>query len=105
MSRPSHFASSSHKMVGVFTSPRFRGRGLSRLVVEHAIGHAFDSGARRINLLPYVPNEAALAMYRSLGFVECGAEPEAGHLDGQYFDGVHMSLRCEERRDWSVRAA
>jgi len=97
VTRPSHFASSSHKMVmwGVFTSPRFRRRGLSRLLVQHAIRHAVGSGARRINLLVYVPNEAALSLYRALGFTECGAEPEAVHLNGRYFDGVHMSLRSE----------
>lgn len=95
VSRASQFSSSSHKMVmwGVFTSPRFRRRGLSRLLVERAIQHAFDSGARRINLLVYVPNEPALSLYRALGFVECGLEPEAVHLNGQFFDGVHMSLR------------
>jgi RimJ/RimL family protein N-acetyltransferase len=95
VSRPSHFASSSHKMVmwGVFTSPRFRRRGLSRVLVQHAIRHAFESGALRINLLVYVPNEAALSLYRSLGFIESGVEPEAVHLEGRFFDGVHMSLR------------
>jgi len=95
VSRVSSFPSSGHKMLmwGVFTSPRFRRRGLSRLVVAHAIRHAFDSGALRINLLAYVPNEAAIALYRTLGFVEFGTEPEAVYLNGQYFDGVHMSLR------------
>lgn len=95
VSRASSFPSSGHKMVmwGVFTSPRFRRRGFSRLVVSHAIRHAFGSGALRINLLAYVPNDAAISLYRTLGFVECGTEPEAIHLNGQYFDGVHMSLR------------
>jgi RimJ/RimL family protein N-acetyltransferase len=100
VSRPSHFTSSGHKMVmwGVFTSPRFRRRGLSRLVVEQTIRHALVSGAVRINLLVYVPNEAALTLYSSLGFIECGLEPEAVHLNGQYFDGAHMSLRLEQNR-------
>lgn len=95
VSRTSRFASSSHKMVmwGVFTSPRFRRRGLSRRLVQIAIRHAFDCEARRINLLVYVPNHPALSLYRSLGFVECGSEPEAICLKDQYFDGVHMSLR------------
>ncbi len=100
VSRPSVLASSSHKMLmwGVFTSPRFRRRGIGRLVVEHAIHHALESGALRVNLLAYVPNEAALALYRGLGFVKCGTEPEAVNLDGQYFDGVHMSLRRDAFR-------
>lgn len=94
VSLASPFASSRHKMLmwGVFTSPRFRRQGLARKAVEHAIRHAFASGARRVNLLAYVPNEAALSLYRSLGFVSYGVEPEAICLDGEYFDGVHMSL-------------
>jgi len=100
VSRTSTFASSGHKMLmwGVFTSPRFRRRGLARLVVTHAIRHAFDAGVVRINLLAYVPNDPVLALYRSLGFLECGTEPEAVHLDGRYHDGVHMSLGREAFR-------
>jgi RimJ/RimL family protein N-acetyltransferase len=97
VSRVSHFASSSHKMVmwGVFTSPRHRRRGLGRFLVQHALQHAFNSGARRINLVVYVPNEAALNLYRSLGFIQYGIEREAVYLDGKFADGVHMSLRRE----------
>ncbi len=97
VSRASRFASSGHKMVmwGVFTSPRYRRRGFSRALVTRSIDHAVDNGVRRINLLVYVPNEAALALYRSLGFVECGIEPQAVQLDGTYYDGVQMSLACQ----------
>jgi ribosomal protein S18 acetylase RimI-like enzyme len=94
VSRTSRFSSAAHKMVmwGVFTAPSQRRQGLSRAVVEAAIAHAHANGARRINLLVYVPNEPALALYRSLGFVEYGTEPEAIALDGSFFDGVHMTL-------------
>lgn len=94
VSPTSRFASAAHKRVmwGVFTNPSMRRRGLARGLVERAIEHAFTGGARRINLLVYVPNEPALALYRSLGFVQCGTEPEALQLDGTFFDGVNMTL-------------
>jgi GNAT superfamily N-acetyltransferase len=94
VARTSRFASAAHKMVmwGVFTTPALRRCGLSRAVVERAIEHAGDNGARRVNLLVYVPNEPAISLYGSLGFVECGTEPEAVLLDGVFFDGVHMTL-------------
>lgn len=79
-------------MWGVFTSPRYRRRGLGRQVVETALQHAFDNRVRRVNLLVYLPNGPAIALYRALGFVEYGTEPEAVRLDGRYHDGVHMSL-------------
>ncbi|WP_375577042.1 GNAT family N-acetyltransferase [Paracidovorax oryzae] len=94
ISRVWQFASSHHKMVmwGVFTSPRFRRRGLSRHVVDRALQHAFSTGAHRVNLQVYVPNEAALTFYRSIGFTEFGTEIEAVHLDGRYYDGIHMTI-------------
>jgi RimJ/RimL family protein N-acetyltransferase len=94
VSRAGPFPSSHHKMVmwGVFTSPRYRRRGLSRQVVEAALQHAFDNGVRRVNLQVYVPNEPAITLYKAIGFVEYGIESEAVCLDGQYHDGVHMTL-------------
>jgi RimJ/RimL family protein N-acetyltransferase len=94
ISRVWQFPSSRHKMVmwGVFTSPRFRRGGLSRLVVDTALRYAFGTGAHRVNLQVYVPNEPAVALYRSAGFTEYGTEAEAVHLDGRYYDGIHMTL-------------
>ncbi len=90
----SKFPSSRHKMVmwGVFTSPQYRRQGFGRQVVEAAIEQAFSNNVQRINLQVYVPNEAALVLYNAIGFVEYGVEPEAVYLDGQYYDGVHMTL-------------
>jgi RimJ/RimL family protein N-acetyltransferase len=94
VSRVGQFASSHHKMSmwGVFTSPRFRRRGLSMTVVQSALLHAFDNGARRVNLQVYVPNQPALALYRKIGFREYGTEAEAVCLEGVYYDGIHMTL-------------
>ena len=90
----SKFPSSRHKMVmwGVFTSPRYRRRGLSRQVVEAAIKHAFSNGVHRINLQVYIPNEPAIALYKAIGFVEYGIESEAIYINGQYHDGIHMTI-------------
>jgi len=90
----SKFQSSRHKMVmwGVFTSPRYRRLGLSRQVVETALQHAFSNGVHRVNLQVYVPNEPAIALYKAIGFVEYGIESDAIHINGQYYDGIHMTL-------------
>lgn len=94
VSRAGPFPSSHHKMVmwGVFASPRHRRRGLGRQVVGAALQHAFDNGVRRVNLQVYVPNEPAIALYQSIGFVAYAVEVEAVCLGGQYHDGVHMAL-------------
>jgi len=91
----SKFPSSRHKMAmwGVFTSPRYRRQGLSRQVVEAAVEHAFSNGVSRINLQVYVPNEPAVTLYKSIGFVEYGVEPGAVYINNQYHDGIHMTLK------------
>ena len=90
----SRFASSRHNVVlwGTFVSPRFRRRGLGRLLVTRAIEHARTHAVRRINLTMFLPNDAAEQLYQSLGFVRCGVEPEAVCLGGIYHDGAQMSL-------------
>ena len=94
VSRSSPFAAAAHKMTlwAVFTSPGRQRRGIARQVVEHAVRHAFDNGIRRVNLTVYLPNEPALHLYRSLGFLECGREPDAVQLDGRYYHGLQMTL-------------
>jgi ribosomal protein S18 acetylase RimI-like enzyme len=90
----SKFASSRHKVTlwGTFVSPRYRRRGIARALVEKAIAHAKANGVRRINLTVFVPNEPAVHLYRSLGFVVCGAEPEAVRIGEAFYDGQLMSL-------------
>jgi ribosomal protein S18 acetylase RimI-like enzyme len=91
---PSKFPSSRHKVTlwGTFVAPQHRRRGLARMLVAKAIAHAQVSGARRINLTVFVPNEPAVRLYQSLGFINCGAEPEAVCIGGAYYDGQFMSL-------------
>lgn len=93
----SRFPSSRHKTMlwGTFVSPHHRRRGLGRLLVEHAIAHARAHTVRRINLTMYAPNDAAEQLYRSLGFVRYGVEPEAVCLSGVYYDGIQMSLQLD----------
>lgn len=91
---PSKFPSSRHKtnLWGVFVHPGCRRGGIGRDLTMRAVEHAFENKVRRVNLQVYVPNPEAVALYKSLGFVVCGIEPEAVCLDGVYYDGVYMSL-------------
>lgn len=92
------FSSSHHKFIlwGTFVAPSHRRQGLGRTVVEQAIGHARQLGARRIHLTMYLPNPAARALYESLGFAAWGTEPEAVCIDGVYHDGLQMALLLGE---------
>ncbi len=52
----------------VIVRGEYRGRGLGRRLVEHALAWAEAAGMARITLLADRGNEAALAFYRRLGF-------------------------------------
>jgi GNAT superfamily N-acetyltransferase len=54
----------------VFTTPDFRRQGLARLLCVRLLKAAREQGARRAYLQVSADNEAAIAVYRSLGFVE-----------------------------------
>lgn len=54
----------------VFVEQAARGAGLGRALVEAAFERATLRGCRRIELDVLLDNEPALALYRSLGFVD-----------------------------------
>lgn len=94
----SRLPSSGHKSVlwGVVVSATRRQQGLGRLVVGAALSHAFSTGARRVNLSVYVPNEAAICLYSSMGFEQYGTEPQALFLAGKFYDAQLMSRARNE---------
>lgn len=79
---------------GVFCDPEFRGRGYGRAVVEAAIDTARGwPGVEAISLSVSAGTQAALALYKSLGFATWGREPDSMRVDGISFDEIHMQLR------------
>lgn len=52
--------------------PDWRGRGVGRRLAEEALRGLYRDGARRVFLEVDAGNEAALHLYRSLGFEEVG---------------------------------
>lgn len=65
----------------IIVSPEWRGRGLGRLLCQRLIEHAsrhFQPSL--LTLKVYVENQAAVSLYRSLGFAEAPEAPGAGAI-------------------------
>ncbi len=78
---------------GVYVTPRARGNGTGRAVVSRAIEVARAmKGVTTIQLACSENSTAAAALYRSLGFIHWGTEPDAIHVGGRSYNELHMSL-------------
>lgn len=78
---------------GVYVTPEFRGRGLGKAVVAHAIATARtwpELETLHLSVSENAPN--AQKLYESLGFKVWGNEPNALHVDGVSYAELHMHL-------------
>ncbi len=63
-------------VVGFYVRPEWRGRGLGRELLRLVARESRTLGAEGLLLTAAPANEAALALYRSVGFVEDGFVPD-----------------------------
>jgi L-amino acid N-acyltransferase YncA len=74
-----------------------RGKGIGRRLIETTIGKAVELGWEKIELGVHASNEAAIALYRSTGFVEEGRRMRNWFVDGIYDDTLMMGLDLRGR--------
>jgi len=71
--------------------------GLGTAILEAAIDWARNhSGLEILFLQVYADNQAGLALYRKMGFVEHGRIPDFFKQNGRYHDEISMHLRLKE---------
>lgn len=75
--RPSGEAAMEIKRL--YVPPRGRGRGAGKAIVMRAIDIARARGATALRLDSTRNLEAAIGLYKALGFEECAAYPESDH--------------------------
>ena len=85
-------------VVGMYVEPAARGRGAGRALLRAIIDHALDRDELRVLTLTVTDgNEAAVELYRSVGFTAFGVEPLAILTPTGFKAKVHMSLVLERR--------
>ncbi|MDZ7668330.1 MAG: GNAT family protein [Gammaproteobacteria bacterium] len=79
--------------VGVGIEEPWRGRGLGRRLMSHAIAFARQADSIAwVDLRVFAHNERARGLYRSLGFTEIGTVVDRFRIQGSSIDDVLMTL-------------
>jgi ribosomal-protein-alanine N-acetyltransferase len=91
------FLSGEMHILNLATAPAFRRRGVARSLLRHALHRASLSGLERAFLEVRSHNEAAIALYRSVGFVPVGTR--RGYYAGGE-DALVMELAGLDRIEW-----
>lgn len=78
--------------LGIAISPEWQGRGAGRQLMNRLLEWADQwGGVLRVELWVHVDNERAIALYRSLGFVEEGRHKAYALKNGRYVDSISMA--------------
>jgi L-phenylalanine/L-methionine N-acetyltransferase len=80
------------RMLGLGVAPAWQGRGVGRKLLARLIDWADNWGhVLRIELHVHADNERAMALYRSMGFVEEGRHKAFSLKNGKYVDSISMA--------------
>lgn len=77
------------QILNIAVSPGHRGRGVARVLLEHAFSLALERGAEIMALEVRASNDAAIALYRRLGFTRAG-------IRARYYDSVEDAILMEK---------
>lgn len=86
----------SAQLTTTFIAPWARGHGLSKLLTTTLLTAAKASGIRVVNLDVRETQEAAVALYRSLGFREFGRHPYYAMVNGKFVSGLYFTKDLAE---------
>jgi ribosomal protein S18 acetylase RimI-like enzyme len=80
----------SGQLTTSFMAPWARGHGLARMIAEAVENHARKLGLNVLNLDVRETQEAAITLYRSLGYHEIGRHPHYARVNGVYVAGIYF---------------
>lgn len=85
-------------LIGVFTDPDFRGKGLSHELIKKILGDLHDNPKIiKVRLSVNETQGAARSLYQKLGFREIGIAKKEMKIGGQYYDQAQMELIFEDK--------
>jgi len=92
------------QIANVAVAPAYRGRGISRQLVEKALEHATQAGGQWAVLQVYAGNTVARHLYQSLGFEDVGgiAEVRAARVPSIEKPSETKALKTFVAADWTA---
>lgn len=80
------------RSLGIGIAPEWQGKGLGRLLMQRLLDWADNwANVLRIELHVHADNDRAMALYKSLGFVEEGRHVAYSMKNGRYIDSFSMA--------------
>jgi len=80
------------RSLGLCVAPEWQGRGVGRKLLARALDWADNwAGVLRVELHVHADNDRAMALYRSMGFVEEGRHKAFSLKNGRYVDSISMA--------------
>ena len=86
----------SAQLTTSFVAPWARGHGLARRLTLAVEKEAKARGAKILNLDVRETQQAAINLYRVLGYLEIGRHPRYAMVDGRYVAGLYFWKELEE---------
>ena len=75
---------------GMYVNPSHRGKRIGTQLIEQVIAHGAHLGLHMLKLSVTTNQDAAIALYRRVGFARYAYEPALLHIDGIDIDALHM---------------
>jgi putative acetyltransferase len=91
IARDAHPASEHVADLGLMVAREFRRQGIGTALMEEAERWARDLGVRKLELHVCPHNEAAIALYRGLGYEEEGFRRNHYRRRGEFLDAILMA--------------
>jgi ribosomal protein S18 acetylase RimI-like enzyme len=75
---------------GMYVNPLHRGKQIGKQLIHHVIAHGAQQGLHMLKLSVTTNQDAAIALYRRVGFERYAYEPALLHIDGIDIDALHL---------------
>lgn len=83
-------------IIAVYTLPEFRGKNISKGLIDRIIEEAKKTGASKVSLMVNPQQESAVNLYKKMGFEIIKIEKDQKMGDGKVYDEFYMEKNLDD---------